>query len=63
MRRIWEVFRIDVVHLQESPEEYNQTLDQWAEFVYCYICQLPDNQAEVPNFDALNEQERTVANG
>ena len=40
MGRVWEKAQIDTTFTMIPTEEYNQLLDEWAETVYGYFCQL-----------------------
>lgn len=59
MKRIWERSHVEVVHSRVTTEEYNQLLEEWAEMVYQYLCQLPEKSPEVPNLTAQTEHKRT----
>jgi hypothetical protein len=48
MKRTWACSKVEVIHSILSVEEYDQILDEWAEVVYRYLCQLHENQAEAP---------------
>lgn len=55
--------KIEVNYVIVSNEEYNQLLAEWAEIVYCYLCQLSEKEilapATLPPFMAT---ERTGTN-
>lgn len=63
MKRTWECLSIEVVHSRENVEEYEQRLDDWAEIVYRYLCQLPENQSEAPETNTARTAERTGTDG
>ncbi len=48
MKRKWEATQVEEVHSILPSEEYNQVLEELAEVVYRYFCQLQENQSEVP---------------
>ena len=48
MKRIWETPQIEIEHAIVTSEEFDQLLDEWAELVYRDFCQLPEDQALVP---------------
>lgn len=48
MKKTWECAQVEIAHSILSVEEYNQTLDEWAEVIYRHLCQLQENQPEVP---------------
>ena len=47
MKKIWEIPQIELNHAIIPDEEFDQLLDEWAEIVYCHLCQLPTNHALV----------------
>lgn len=64
MKKTWECSQVEVVHSSISVEEYNQILDEFAEMIYGFLCQLPENKPEwFPNFQAPYEQKRTGTDG
>ena len=63
MKKTWDCARIEVVHSRVSTEDYNQLLEEWAEVVYQYLCQLHEIKPEVPNLTASKEQKRTGTDG
>ncbi len=48
MKKTWECTQVKVVHSSISVEEYNQILDEWAEIIYRYFCQLSEKNSVVP---------------
>lgn len=48
MKRKWEATQVEDVHSILPSEEYNQILEELAEMVYRYLCQLQENQSEAP---------------
>lgn len=48
MKRTWECTQVEIVHSILPDEEYNQILEEYAEMVYCYFCQLQEIKPEAP---------------
>jgi hypothetical protein len=44
-------------------EEFEQLLDEWAEIVYCYLCQLSEKKTLVTEAFTPLAAERTGTNG
>lgn len=44
MKRSFEIHKIETAYSTVSAKEYNQLLDEWAEVVYSYFCQLQKDQ-------------------
>lgn len=42
MKKSWELEKCEIIPMRVPTEEYEQILDEVAELVYCYICQLQD---------------------
>lgn len=42
MKKTWELDSYEIIPMRVPTEEYEQLLDEFAELVYCYICQLQD---------------------
>lgn len=42
MKKTWELKKIEIIPMRVPSEEYEQLLDEVAELVYRYICQLQD---------------------
>lgn len=54
---------MEVIHSRETIEEYEQRLDEWAEIVYRYLCQLSENQSRVSETIPAKTAERTGTDG
>lgn len=63
MKKTWECLNIEVIHSREKIEEYEQRLDEWAEIVYRYLCQLHENQSKVSETIPARTAERTGTDG
>lgn len=63
MKKTWSCSSADLFHSIASTEEYNQILDEWAEIVYRHLCQLSENQPEVPETLLPYNGERTGTDG
>ena len=63
MKKIWDVSHIEVIHAILSSEEYKQTLDEWAEIVYRYFCQLRENQMPMVSETKTARAGRTGTDG
>ncbi len=48
MKKTWDVKDVEIVPMRVSVEEYSQRLDEVAELVYRYFCQLLENQSQAP---------------
>ncbi|MCO5114331.1 MAG: hypothetical protein M9899_09150 [Bdellovibrionaceae bacterium] len=55
MKKSWDVKDVEIIPMRVSIEEYNQRLDEAAEMVYRYFCQLLENQVLAP--ETLNVEE------
>lgn len=42
MKGTWEFPQVEIDHAIVPDEEFNQLLDEWAEIVYRYLCQLTE---------------------
>ena len=54
---------IEVSYVTIRDEEFEQLLDEWAEIVYCYLCQLSENKTLVTETLTSLAAERTGTNG
>jgi len=65
MKKTWDVKDVEIVPMILPVEEYNQRLEEAAELVYRYFCQLQENQALVPETETANHicEKRTGTNG
>ena len=54
MKKTWDVKDVEIVPMRVSVEEYSQRLDEVAELVYRYFCQLLENQSEAPGLPRHN---------
>jgi hypothetical protein len=48
MPRQWNFTKPECIFEIECDEKFNQLVDEWAEFVYLYLSQLPASQSEEP---------------
>ena len=58
---IIDCLKIDYVTI--SNEEFQQLLDEWAEIVYCHLCQLSEEKTLVTETLSPLAAERTGTNG
>lgn len=63
MKKTWDFSQVEINHVIVPDEEFNQLLDEWAEIVYDYLCQLSEKQAEVFRNSMPYKAERTGTNG
>lgn len=63
MKKTWECSQVEVVHSRDTIEEYKQRLDEWAEIIYRYLCQLPENQSKGSETMTARTAERTGTDG
>lgn len=65
MKKTWDAKDVEIIPMRISLEEYSQRLDETAELVYRYFCQLHEDQALAP--ETLNaeqfREERTGTDG
>lgn len=54
MKKTWDVKDVEMIPMRVSIEEYNQRLDEAAEMVYRYFCQLLEGQSKAP--ETLNAE-------
>ncbi|HMN68597.1 MAG TPA: hypothetical protein PKC28_08655 [Bdellovibrionales bacterium] len=48
MKKSWDVKSVEMIPMRVESEEYSQRLDELAEFVYRYFCQLQEDQTLAP---------------
>lgn len=48
MKKSWDVKNVEMIPVRVESEEHGQRLDELAELVYCYFCQLQENQTLAP---------------
>lgn len=48
MKKSWDVKNVEMIPMRVTDEEYSQRLDELAEFVYRYFCQLQEDQPKAP---------------
>ena len=48
MKKIWNVSKVEIIPMRVSSEEYNQLLEEMADMVYRYLCQLSENHVLAP---------------
>lgn len=48
MKKSWDVKNVEMIPMSIDIEEYSQRLDELAEFVYRYFCQLQEDQTLAP---------------
>lgn len=48
MKKSWDVKNVEMISMRVESEEYSQWLDELAELVYRYFCQLQENQTLAP---------------
>lgn len=48
MKKSWDVKNVEMIPMRVTYEEYSQRLDELAEFVYRYFCQLQEDQTLSP---------------
>ena len=63
MKKKWEAKEVIHDFSTISTEEYNQLLDEWAEIVYGYLCQLSEKKVLVTNNSMPNKAGRTGTDG
>lgn len=63
MKRTWEFAQVEIDHAIIPDEEFNQLLDEWAEVVYRYLCQLTEEQAKVSQNSLPTTAGRTGTDG
>lgn len=64
MKKTWDVKKIEMIPMRVTDEEFGQRLDEMAELVYRYFCQLLENHVLVPEtLIAENSVGRTGTDG
>lgn len=63
MKRTWEFTQVEIDHAIIPDEEFNQLLDEWAEVVYRYLCQLTEIEAKVSQHSLPITAGRTGTDG
>ncbi len=63
MKRIWEFTQVEIDHVIVPDEEFNHRLDEWAEIVYGYLCQLSEKQAKASQHSMPEMAGRTGTDG
>lgn len=63
MKKSWDVKDVEIIPMRVSIEEYNQRLDEAAEMVYRYFCQLLEDQVLAPETIADEPAGRTGTDG
>ncbi len=63
MKKTWSVNQVEIMPVEISDEEYNQLLDEMAEMVYRYFCQLSENQSKAPVTNTTPVVGRTGTDG
>lgn len=58
MSKSWEIKSCEVLFEKVSTEEFKQIIDEFAELVYGYLCQLSESSLE-PEIRSLIVAERT----
>ena len=48
MKKTWDVKEVEIIPMRVTDEEYSQRLDEMAELVYRYFCQLCEYQVLAP---------------
>ncbi len=55
MKKTWDVKDFEIIPMRIPTEEYNQLLDETAELVYRYFCQLCEIKNLAPVTDTVNQ--------
>jgi hypothetical protein len=63
MKKKWDVKEIEIIPMRISHEEYERLLDETAELVYRYFCQLQEDQSLAPVTDTAPAVGRTGTDG
>ena len=62
MKKSWAIEEFEMIPMRVESEEYNQLLDEMAELVYCYFCQLHETP-KASEIDVTQVTERTGSDG
>lgn len=62
MKKSWDIESFEMTPMRVSFEEYNQLLDEMAELVYGYLCQLHETPL-ASEMDVTTVTERTGSDG
>lgn len=62
MEKSWVIEQIEMIPMRVEFEEYNQLLDEMAELVYGYLCQLHETP-KASEMDVTQVTERTGSDG
>ena len=63
MKKSWEVKKYEIISMRVEFEEYNQLLEEMAELVYVYLCQLPEKESLAPETSTALAVGRTGTDG
>ena len=63
MKKTWSVNQVEIIPVEIPNEDYNQILDEMAEMIYRYFCQLSDSSILAPETETALAAERTGTNG
>ncbi len=63
MKKSWEVKKYEIISMRVEFEEYNQLLEEMAELVYVYLCQLPEKESFAPETNTALAVGRTGTDG
>lgn len=62
MKKSWDIESYEMIPMRVESEEYNQLLDEMAELVYGYLCQLHETTL-ASEIDVTQVTERTGSDG
>lgn len=62
MKKSWDIESFEMIPMRVEFEEYNQLLDEMAELVYGYLCQLHETP-KASEMDVTTITERTGSDG
>ncbi len=63
MKKSWDAKKVEIIPMRISAENYDQLLDETAEFVYRYFCQLLEIKLEASVTNTEISVDRTGTDG
>ncbi len=63
MKKSWEIKKYEIISMRVEFEEYTQLLEEMAELVYGYLCQLPEKNSLAPETNTALAVGRTGTDG